>query len=239
MEASSRSSHENPSYAPGQMEPRYQSLMVALVPQPRQMPPPGFDKDELQRIFSDVIRHHSYQSFEFIFDGRGAQFSNGENDLVELRPALLRVQAKMDGLEVLPAPSAAEKAERIFKIASERLQLERFLQCAIQVVAFIDAPSGDAQAFVAEHLLKDGEQAKVLGPEFFGGGVRFRRLRPLEGGEDSLSIEPSVHDNSLVFLEYQVNRSATASPLTLPETAAWTSDALDFLAGPTIQLLSS
>lgn len=220
------------------MEPRYKSLTVALVPQPRQMPPPGFDKDELQRIFSEVIRHHPYQAFEFIFDGRGAQFSNGEEDVVELRPALFRIQARMDGPEVLPAGSAVEKVERIFKIASESLQQEGFLQGAVQIVAFVDAPGGDAPGFVADHLLKDGEQAKVLGPEFFGGGVRFRRLRPEEGGEDSLSIEPSVQDNSLVFLEYQVNRAAMAAPLMLSEAVTWTSDGLDFLAGPTIQLLS-
>jgi hypothetical protein len=220
------------------VEPRYKSLTVALVPQPRQMPPPGFDQGELQRVFSEVIQHHPYQAFEFIFDGRGAQFSNGEDDVVELRPAMFRIQARMDGPEVLPANSATEKVERILKIAAERLQQESFLQCAVRIVAFVDAPAGDAQGFVAEHLLKDSEQAKVLGPEFFGGGVRFRRLRPEDGGEDSLSIEPSVEDNSLVFLEYQVNRTAITAPLVLSEAVTWTGDGLDFLAGPTIQLLS-
>jgi hypothetical protein len=202
------------------------------------MPPPGLDKDELQRIFSEVIRHHRYKSFEFIFNDRGAQFSNSEDDLVELRPALFRVEARMDGPEVLPAASAAEKADRILKIAAERLQVEGFLQCAIQIVAFIDAPGGDAQTFVADHLLKDGEQASVLGPDFFGGGVRFRRLRQEQGGEDSLSIEPSIQNNSLVFLEYQINRTALTAPIMLPEVAAWTNDGLTFLEGPTIELLS-
>ena len=220
------------------MEPHYQSLTVALVPQTWTSPPDPFDKDELQRVFSEVIRHHPYQAFEFIFDGRGAQFSNGEDDLVELRPSLVRVQAQMDGPEVLPARSAAEKADRIFKIAAERLNLGGFFQCGIQIIAFVDAPEGDAQAFVADHLLKDGAQAEILGPSFFGGGVRFRRLRPDEGGDDSLSIEPSVRDNSQVFLEYVVNRSALTGPITLPEVATWTESALDFLAGPTIQLLS-
>ncbi len=220
------------------MEPHYQSVVVALVPQSWQSPPPPFDKDELQRVFSEVIRHHPYQAFEFIFDGRGAQFSNGEDDIVELRPSLLRLQARMGGPEVLPAKSAAEKADRIFRIAAERLGVEGFFQCGIQIVASVDAPEGDARAFVARHLLKDTEDAEILGRDFYGGGVRFRRLRPEEGGDDSLTIEPHIHDNSLVFLEYQVNRMGMTGPITLPEVGAWTEGALDFVAGPTMQLLS-
>ena len=212
--------------------------MVALVPQPRKMPPPPFDKDELQRVFAEVIRHHPYQSFEFIFDSRGAQFNNGEDDTVELRPALFRVQAKMDGPDLLTGPMAADKAGRILKIASERLQVGSFLQCAIQIIASVDAPKEDARAFVAEQLLRDADQAAELGPDYFGGGVRFRRIRVEEGGEDSLSVEPNVNDNSLVYLDHQVSRSAIAAPLTLDQASTWTNDAFEFLAGPTTRLLS-
>jgi hypothetical protein len=213
--------------------------MVALVPQPRQMPPPAFDKDGLHAVFKDVTEHYAYQSFGFIFDERGAQFNNGEDDVVELRPALFRIQAKMDGPDLLTGPMAAEKAKRIFEIAGEHLGVENFLQCAIQVIASVDAPNQDAQTFVAEHLLRDPKHAKVLGDDFFGGGVRFRRLCPDEGGEDSLSIEPNVNDNSLVFLELQRSRAAMVAPLTLSQASEWTDDAFDFLAGPTTQLLSS
>lgn len=219
--------------------PRYKSLMVALVPQPRQMPPPGFDNEELQGTFSDVIRQYPYQSFEFIFDGRGAQFHNGEDDGVELRPALFRVQARMDGPDLLTGPMAAEKAARIMEIASERLKVDSFLQCAIQIIASVDAPSGDARAFVAEQLLRDANQATKLGEDYFGGGVRFRRLCTDEGGEDSLSVEPDIRDNSLVFIDHQVTRAAIATPLTLDQASTWTTDAFDFLAGPTTELLSS
>lgn len=213
--------------------------MVALVPQPRQMPPPAFDKDALQAVFADVIRDYPYQSFGFIFEDRGAQFSNGEDDVVELRPALFRIHAKMDGPDLLTGPMAAKKAKRIFELASERLAAAAFIQCAIQVIASVDAPNQDAQTFVAEHLLRDPKHAKVLGDDYFGGGVRFRRLCPDEGGEDSLSIEPDVNDNSLVFLELQRSRAATVGPLTLEQASEWTDDAFEFLAGPTTQLLSS
>lgn len=219
--------------------PRYKSLVVALVPQPRQMPLPPFDRDALQAIFSEVIPHYSYQSFEFIFDGRGALFHNGEDDTVELRPALFRIQAMMDGPDLLTGPMAAEKAARIMDIAGEKLNVGAFLQCVVQIIAAVDAPNGDAQVFVGEKLLHDPAQATGLGDGWFGGGVRFRAIRENEGGEDSLAIEPNVNDNTLVHLDHQVLRTALASPLTLEQAAAWTNDAFDFLAGPTAELLSS
>ncbi len=220
------------------MEPRYRSLMLALQPQPQQMPPPPFDKDELQRIFADVIRHHPYQSFGFTPNGRGAIFGNDDEDAVELRPALLRVQARMDGADVLTEGAAEEKALRIMKIASDRLKIEYFLQCAVQIIASVDAPDADARAFVGKHLLHDPEQAVSLGADFFGGGVRFRRLRPQEGGEDNLSIEPDVNDNSLVFIEFQCGRSAVGHPISLDQAKTWLGDAFEFVRVPTMALLS-
>lgn len=213
--------------------------MVALVPQPRQMPLPPFDRDALQGIFSEVIPDYPYQSFEFIFDGRGALFHNGEDDTVELRPALFRIQAKMDGPDLLTGPMAAEKAMRIMRIAAERLHVEAFLQCAVQIIAAVDAPNEDARAFVAEKLLRDPEQATGLGEGYFGGGVRFRAIREEEGGEDSLSVEPNVNDNSLVHLDHQVTRTAITAPLSLGQASDWTNGAFEFLAGPTTELLSS
>jgi hypothetical protein len=219
--------------------PRYKSLVVALVPQPRQMPPPPFDRDALQAIFGEVVPQYPYQSFEFIFDGRGALFHNGEDDTMELRPALFRLQAKMDGPDLLTGPMAAEKATRIMEIAAEKLNVEAFLQCVIQIIAAVDAPNGDALSFVGEKLLHDPAQATGLGEGWFGGGVRFRAIREDEGGEDSLSIEPNVNDNSLVHLDHQILRAAISTPLTLEQASGWTDDAFSFLAGPTAELLSS
>lgn len=212
--------------------------MLALQPQPREMPPPPFDKEELQRIFADVIRHHPYQAFGFTPNGRGAIFNNGEEDQVELRPALLRVAAKMDGPDLLTAGAAEEKAVRIMKTAAERLKIDNFLQCAVQIVASVDAPDGDARAFVGRHLLRDPDQASGLGADFFGGGVRFRRLRTQERGEDNLSIEPDVNDNSLVFVEFQLGRAAVAEPLSLEQAKDWLDEAFEFVRVPTMALLS-
>lgn len=59
------------------MEPRYRSLLVALVPQPKQMPLPPFDKAALQAVFAEVTETYPYQGFGFTPDDRGAQFGNG------------------------------------------------------------------------------------------------------------------------------------------------------------------
>lgn len=214
-------------------------MMLALQPQPREMPPPPFDKGDLQRIFADVIQHHSYQSFGFTPNDRGAIFGNNDDDLVELRPALLKIEAKMDGPDLLTTGAAEERALRVMKIATERLKIESFLQCAIQVIASVDAPEGDARTFVAKHLLRDPEQADGLGADFFGGGVRFRRLRTQERAEDNLSIEPDVNNNALVFVEYQRARAAVAEPLSLDQAKEWLNEAFEFVRVPTMALLSA
>ena len=218
--------------------PRYKSLVVAVGPQPRQVPLPPFEQDALHAAYREIIADFPYQSFEFIFDGRGALFHNGEDDLVELRPALLRIQAKMDGPDLLTGPMAADKAKRILEIASERLGTDAFIQCGIQIIGAVDAPNGDARAFVGEKLLKDPAQAAGLGDGYFGGGVRYRAIRADEG-EDSLSVEPFIHDNSLVHLDHQVARAATTKPIMLDQVSDWIDGAFEFLGGPTVELLSS
>lgn len=221
------------------MEPRYKTLMVALVPQPRQMPPPPFDKEQLQRVFAEVIERHPYQAFEFLPSGRGAQFGNDSDDCVELRPALFQIQARMDHADLLTAPMAADKVNAIFGIAAERLNVAAFLQCAIQIIASADAPEGDAKRFVAERLLHDPEQALELGDGYFGGGVRFRNLvQPVAGAEDNLNIEPDVNDNRLLFIDFQMARVAMDGPISLDQMSEWVGEAFDFISDPTMRLLS-
>lgn len=220
------------------VEPRYRSLTVMLVPQPRQMPPPAFDRDELQRIFADVGRHYPYQAFSFTANNRGAQFHNGPEDAVELRPAAFQIDAKMDGPEPLTGPMAADKASKVFKIAADRLKIEAFLQCGIELEASVDAPNDDAKLFVAEQLMHDGEQASELGPDYYGGGVRFRRLVPPPPGEDNLTVEPDVNDNSLVFVSFNRTRIAATGPILLDQMAEWVSESFDFISGPTMSLLA-
>jgi hypothetical protein len=220
------------------VEPRIKLLSVSLAPQPRQMPPPPFDRDELQRIFADVIRVYPYQSFNFTPNGRGAVFSNGPGDAVELRPAQLQIDAKMDGPDLLTAPMASAKVAKIFKAASERLKVEAFLQCRVHVIASVNIPEGDAKKFVAERLQHDVEQAAELGPDYFAGGVRFRRLMPPQGGEENLTVEPDVNDNSQLYVEFDTVRGAIGGPIMLEQVSSWVDEALEFVAGPTIRLLS-
>lgn len=222
------------------MDPRYRTLVVALAPQPRQMPLPPFAKDDLQRIFADVGRKFPYETFGYIYDGRGAQFANSEEDGVELRPALLRIAAKMDGSELLTTAMAKDKAVWILRTAADRLKIPAFIQCGIQIIATVGAPNDDAKTFVAEQLLRDTEQASELGPDYFGGGVRFRRLREDTPGEDNLNVEPDVNDNSRVFVEHQRSRAALGpvEPFGFDQVSTWIEEAFEFVAGPTMKLLS-
>lgn len=220
------------------MEPLNKSLVVQLAPQPRQMPPAPLDQNDLQLIFSEVRRSHPYQSFAFTPDERGAIFQNGPDDSVEIRPAQLQILMKLDGPEPLVAESAERKAMTIFKAACSRLEMEIFLQCSVEIVALAAVPGDnpDAKAFVSETLM-GGVDASLLGPRYFGGAIRFRSIKEDQSGEDSISIEPYIHDNAMVYLDHQKTRMAAAGPIALDQVATWISDGFEFLSGSTMNLL--
>jgi hypothetical protein len=210
------------------MEPLYKSLMVQLGPQPKQMPPEPLKREDLQSIFSEVIDKYPYQTFGFTPDMRGAIFHNGPEDAVELRPAQFQIQAKLDGQEPLGAETAERKVMRILRIAGTRLEMETFLQAAILIVALAAVPGDDpdAKAFVAEHLMAAGNQPHILGPRYFGGGVKFR------------SLEPYIEDNRYVYIEHQVTRVAVTQAIGLDNLSSLITEAFEFCAGPTMKLLT-
>jgi len=204
------------------------------------MPPPPFDHDALSAIFAELIPTDAYQGFTFTPDGRGAQFSNGQDDTVELRPMVFSIEAKMNGPDVLTVETAEAKVERVFSLAAEKLGVPEFLQCGIEIVAEVDAPGDDARAFVAETLMRGSQQAKVLGDGFFGGAVRFRNLRePGNPDEDDLSIEPDIHNDRLIFIDYKSSRAAITGPITIDQVSILIGEAFAFLDGPTMELLLS
>jgi len=225
------------------MQARNKSLSVALVPQPRELPPPAFDKEALQKVFGEIIVRDPYRAFEFIYNDRGIQLNNGPEDTVEIRPALLQVQIKMDDVDVLTPDAAEDKAMRIFKVAAERLHIPGYLQCAIQIRADVEiSESADNSKLFVEHkLLRAPDLADTLGEGYFGAGVRFRRLKegPLEVGEDSLSIEPYVDPPQLILVNHQVTRQAVTGPILLPQVSEWMGDAFSFVRDRAIRVLSS
>ena len=222
------------------MEPLYKSLAVQLGPQPNQMPPEPLGRDDLQAIFSEDIDKYPYQSFGFTPDSRGAVFHNGPEDTVELRPAQFRIQAKLDGQEPLGGETAERKVMRVLRIAGTRLELETFLQAAIEIVALAAVPGGDpdAKAFVAGHLMADDSHPKILGPRYFGGSMKFRSIEQDQSGEDSLRIEPFMMDNRYVYIEHQVIRVALQQPISLDNLSTLITEAFEFCAGPTMKLLT-
>jgi hypothetical protein len=222
------------------MEPSFKNIAVALVPQPRQVPLPPFGGEDLHRIFSDVSRDYSYQAFEFIFDRRGAKFSNGDDDFVELRPALFQVVAKMDGPDVLVTGSAEKKIIKILRKATKQLKIPGYLQCTIQTVAVVAVPGAnpDAKGFVAEKLMAGGTHLEELGEGYFAGAVRYRRIQEDMTGEDTLYVEPFLQDNSQMFLNHQIARVGGEEPITdLDQVGTWIEESFEFLSGPAMRLL--
>lgn len=221
------------------MDPRYKKLAVAIVPQPREVPLPPFDHDTLQALFSEIGKDFPFQTFEYIFDRRGAKFSNAENDFVELRPAQLQVSARMDGPDLLTAEMAASKVKRILQTAIDKLGIPGFLQCAVQVVAVVPIPdsSPDAKAFLADRLM-GGVNMSALGDDYFGSTVLLRRLNEDPPEQDSLTVEPFFQDTSFIFLNHEMTRTAGGQPLTdVDQIDTWVGEAFDFVDRPVMQLL--
>lgn len=223
------------------MEPHYRSLVVALVPQPSEIPPPPFDEQDLQRAFFEISRSYPYQSFERMVGGRGAFLRDSSEDFVELRPALLQVQARMDAeSHLLTAEMAREKAVWVLKTAAKHLKVAAFFQCAIQIVAHVAIPGADpdAKAFLAERFIRGEVDPAHLGPDYFSGGVRFRSIAEGQAGEDSLLIEPLMQDNKLLFVSHEVARVGLPQPISdLGQVSTWVTEAFEFLAGAAIDIL--
>lgn len=222
------------------MEPLFKSLVIQLSPQLRQMPPAPLDQNDLQWIFSEVRRSYPYQSFAFTPDQRGAIFQNGPEDSVEIRPAQVQLAIKLDGPELLIAEMAERKAMTVLKAICNRLEMESFVQCAIKVVALAAVPGDnpDAKEFVTATLMRDVEHPNVLGHGYFGGGIRFRKLKEDGSGEDSIAIEPFLKDNAMIYLDYDKGRMAVNEPIRLEQVSSWISEAFEFLHGPTMNLLT-
>jgi hypothetical protein len=221
-------------------EALFKSAIVAVVPQPHQIPPSPFGKEDLQRIFMDVTRDYSYQTFGYVSGGGGAQFANSLDDTVVIQPGVIQMMVKMDGAEVLTAERATQKVDRILTVIFDRLGIRAFLQCQIKAVAHVPAPGEhpDARTFVAERLMRGDELAAELGAGFFGGGVRYRRIDD-PNTQEILSVEPLVLDKTFIYVEHDVARVANPQPFTSVESVTgWLSDSFAFVSGPAMGLLN-
>jgi hypothetical protein len=230
------------------MDPLFKTLTVALVPQPRKMPLPPFEREKLQAIFQELSRRFEYQSFTYTPNGRGAIFQSAAEDAIELRPAEFNMQIKLDGPEPLVAKGAEDRATAILQLADEHLDVDTFLQCSLQIVslAAVDGNDPNAKAFVSERLMKGNVQVERLGEGYFAGGVRFRRVDDQQqgaaadnAGEESLAIEPYLQDNSLVYLEHQLVRVAVQRPIAIDHVSEWIGDSFKFVTEQTMDLLAN
>ena len=227
------------------MDPLFKSLTVALVPQPRKMPLPPFEREDLQAVFQELSRRYEYQSFSYTPNGRGGIFQSASEDAIELRPAEFNMQIKLDGPEPLVAPGAQERASAILHLADEHLDVDTFLQCSLQIVALaaVEGDNPDAKAFVAERLMQ-GLQAENLGEGYFAGGVRFRRVDEQEhgadadnAGEESLTIEPYLQNTQFVYLDRQLVRVAVERPIGIDHVSEWITASFNFVSEQTMGLL--
>lgn len=214
------------------MEPLFRILVVGVVPAPTELPPAPFAAEDLQRIYLDVSRTVPYSQFGFLPADQGAQFLNPPSDRVMVQPGLVQIHTPVDST----AERAREKALTVLRVATDRLKLSQFLQGGIKVIAHVAAPPTGAKAFVADRLMgSQSDRLNELGPDFFGGGVKFRAITDNRAREDVLLIEPYVADDTFIWLDYDVKRHQPFT--TLDQLGGWIDDAFDFVRRNTMTIL--
>jgi hypothetical protein len=209
----------------------YQHIIVGLLPQPTQMPPAPFPQEALQRVFLDLTQEHTYQQFGFLPDG-GAQLLAGPDDAVIIQPGLIQARTPVS----MTKEHAAKKVVAIFRAVSKRLNLGVFVSGGTKVIvhAPVPPPLQDARQFVGEKLMRSAEQAAELGPNYFSGGVKFRSIEQ-DRREENLLIEPFVRDDSMVFIDYDVQRVEQITDVHVVDQ--WLDEAYDFIDGNVRRLL--
>ena len=218
------------------MEPLFALLTVGLVPQPTQVPPKPFDREDLQKVFFDVSRDFPYSQFGLLPGDQGAQFVNPPSDRVLLQPQLLQVLSPIGsaGGETT-AERAREKAIAVLGSATERLRIQQFLGCGIKIIANVPAPDGGARDFVATRLFSQAEHTDLLGSGFFGGGIKALRLDDNNAKVEVLLIEPLLLDDHYIYVDYDVQRNIPIS--SLEQLSDWIDGAFRFVSEKTMMFL--
>jgi hypothetical protein len=214
-----------------QMEPLFRSLIVGLVPQLREVPPPPFNQEDLQRLYMDVSRTYSFGQFSLLPAGGGAQLLNTPEDRLLVQPVLVQAQTPID----LTVDAAREKATGLITTVATRLQLANFVQCGIKVVCHVAVPTRDAKAYAADTLLAGRSLEDELGPSFFVGGLKYRSLEAEPPVEQNLSIEPLLADNEFMFVDYDIQRMFAFGDL--GQLGGWIQEAADFVKGQAMSIL--
>jgi len=221
------------------MEPLFRVLIVGIVPQPTEVPPQPFDREDLQKVFFEVSRDYPYSQFGLLSGDQGAQFLNPPHDRVLIQPQLLQVQSPIGsgGTTDTTAERSREKAVAVLSAAAERLAIRQFLSCGIKVQAEIPAPEGGARNYVATNLFHQADRVDLLGQGFFGGGIKVWRFDPDTPGQkiEILLVEPLLADDAFIYVDYDVQRNILLTDLN--DLGGWIDSALKFVREKTITFL--
>jgi hypothetical protein len=213
------------------LELLYRTLAVSLAPQARQVPPPPFDTEALQRAYMDVSRAYSYAQFGLLPANEGVQFANGPQDMVLIQPGIVQIITPIDTTERTQA-----KTIEVFRIIADRLQIATFFNCGFGIIVHVPAPGPDpdAQVFVAQQLMGGEGKAKVLGENFVDAGIKYRAADAEH--EENLLVEPLIVDTKYVWVNYTVQRQGEAE---LEKVSEWLSDGFEFIRQRAMSLLEA
>ncbi len=174
--------------------------------------PPGFQIpgtpeitfDRLNHIFGEVATAFGYRNFQSAPEGNTAQiFGATPEQLINVQPGLIQVQEPIE----LSPERAAEKAQKVVKIAAKHLGLGQIFGFGIKWISHLPITSNDARAFVIDHIYSQSDEAlSALGL----GGHQWAGMKYVTQAVDSnvqytLVIEPLHADPTQLFIDVDAN----------------------------------
>lgn len=158
-------------------------------------PPLQIQMVDLNRLYAVITERYQYQSLTHLPDG--VRMANPTGDCF-IQTTRIQVNES-----VIHFQSSKEKCLDIFKIVSERLNIQKFLTFGVKLTAFLPLSKLEAASqFVEAHLLAvRPDQWALLGPGRKGAGLR---IVLHQDGVHDLRIEPFFNDTSQLYIELDV-----------------------------------
>lgn len=208
-----------------EMIPR--ALVAGVFAVPRPGPTPPVTADKINRIWGEVSTLAGYRQFQMTPDGSAAQFMGGSpEDAASIQLPLVQVRTSIP----LSTDRAGEQVQTVLRTIGRHLDIVEVGNLGIKLVYNAVVPERDARAFVLHRLLQKTDDD--LGELRAGGGGLWAGVKYVSGSDQSqyaILIEPLVADNTMLFLDLDVQFPGRAS---LDDVADRVKEVERYMTGP-------
>lgn len=159
-------------------------------------------RDDINKIWADVLKEYPYQSLQFDQTGRGAVFigAKGPEDLAVIQPQLVQVRSPYDD-SVVDAETQATKIAHVIQAVLRYLPAPPTINFGVKLIYHAPAPARDSVSFLRTELLKGEDDLKALGTGALDvqGSVKYIIQGP--DRRQTILIEPLQVDRAFIYID--------------------------------------